>query len=477
MGQRTALGLTGVLLVYFALRVPGLGWGLPPTTPEVRASDFRTSYSPDEDDVLSAVSFLDPGAGRWDVRVYHWGTLHFLLMYPYMRLAEHAGLVTSPWREAYYHLAPGGFERVYEIGRSFSVLMGAATVLLTFLLGRQCASEGAGMWAALWIALSPAHLLTSTQVRVDLTMTALVILTAWLAVRGAPPLCTGLAAGLAAAAKHTAILQVAPILLVAYPSPRLWPKAIAGFAVGLLAGEPWWVTHGAEIVRQLTLNLEAKTAARGAAFLGNISDMARFTTGLPLFVLSLAGLWLLRAHRVLAAALAGGVLILILMQESLLRFHMVLLPFLAVAGGAALSALRPRRAAALGIVASIPMLFASLAQLDYMRSPQPATEILPIIYKEVPPGSPIARVFLVVPPLDRSVYPMAENPLLRGATSEWVLLTDLAQSESSALDPAYRVVADKRLQRRFAWATLGERGAPHDWKYTHASMTLYRRSP
>ncbi len=471
MGQRTALGLTGVLLLYFALRVPGLGWGLPPTTPEVRASDFRASYSPDEDDVLTAVSFLDPGEGRWDVRRYHWGTLHFLLLYPWMRLCEHAGLVASPWREPYYRLTPGGFERVYELGRFFSLLMGAATVLLTFLLGREYAGEGAGVWAALWMAISPAHLLTSTQVRVDLTMTACVILTAWLALRGSA-FGAAVTAGLAVAAKHSAVLQVGPILLVAFPSPRLWLRVAAGFAAGLLAGEPWWLTHGGEIVRQLQAGMSAKAAAPWAVF-GNISDLARFTTGAPVLALAAMGFRRMRGKRVIVAGLAAGMLIVALMQVRLLRLHVPVLPFLAVAAGAAMTRMR----APVGIAAAVMPLTACLAQLDYMRSPQPATEILPAILGTVPAGSPIARLIAEMPPLDRRVYPMAENPLFRRATSEWVLLTDLADGEYPPLDPEYRMVADKRLPRRFAWSTFGESGAPHDWKYTHASMTLWRRSP
>ena len=39
----------------------------------------------------------------------------------------------------------------------------------------------------------------------------------------------------------------------------------------------------------------------------------------------------------------------------------------------------------------------------------------------------------------------------------------------------YKRVGEWRIERQFAWATLGERGSPHDWKYTHPRLTLYRR--
>ncbi|MGH9675269.1 MAG: glycosyltransferase family 39 protein [Bryobacteraceae bacterium] len=471
MGQRAVLGLSGILLAYFALRVPGLGWGLPPTTPEVRQSDLRCSYAIDEDDVLTAVSFLRPCEGKWDVRLYHWGTLHFLLLAPVMKVFEAVGYLPSPWRDAYYNLAPGDFERVYMAARLVSVLIGAVTVWLAFLLGRQWAGETEGLLAALFLAVSPAHMLTSLQARVDMTMTVFVALTALLALRSPGSFWMAAAAGLAVAAKHSAILQVAPIVLVA---GRLRAATAFGFGAGLLAGEPFWLVHGGEIVRQLRVNLGGKGPARAFEFAGNFVDLARFSMGVPLATLAVAGLrW--RKEKVLLASIGGGVLVLVLMQVVLLRLHVPLLPFLSVA--AAMAVMRMGRAAApVALIAMAFPLFACLAQLDYMRSPHPANEILPVILKEVPPRTPIARLIAEMPPLDRRVYPMAGNPLLHRVSAPWVLLTDLAVGEYPPLPAGYDLVADRRLSRRFAWATLGEHGAPHDWKYTHPSMMLYRRN-
>jgi hypothetical protein len=39
----------------------------------------------------------------------------------------------------------------------------------------------------------------------------------------------------------------------------------------------------------------------------------------------------------------------------------------------------------------------------------------------------------------------------------------------------YEEVVRAQSERILAWATLGERSAPHDWKYTHPSFTLYRK--
>jgi hypothetical protein len=61
-----------------------------------------------------------------------------------------------------------------------------------------------------------------------------------------------------------------------------------------------------------------------------------------------------------------------------------------------------------------------------------------------------------------------------------VLTTDLPDgpykpSTIALLQSGYEEVARARSERILNWATFGEARAPHDWKYTHAAFTLYRR--
>ena len=75
----TRLELAALLIILagaLALRLPAMGWGLPPTIPHVVGSDIRSSYSFDEDDILTGASFTRPWKLDLDVREYHWGTLH-----------------------------------------------------------------------------------------------------------------------------------------------------------------------------------------------------------------------------------------------------------------------------------------------------------------------------------------------------------------------------------------------------------------
>jgi hypothetical protein len=217
-------------------------------------------------------------------------------------------------------------------------------------------------------------------------------------------------------------------------------------------------------------------------------NAARFSIGLPAFLLAIAGAVLMLRKRspsglALLFGLAGSIAALILLAWPLLRYQLPLLPFLAVAAALALMRFPPAPRAALGVVALSFPLFASLAQLAYMRSPHPANQALSLILKEAPPGVSISRLAAELPPLDRKMYPMGPNPFLddfSAAPPEWVLTADLPEQEYpaanlDALRKKYELLGSFQSPRRFAWASLGESGAPHDWKYTHPRMALYRR--
>jgi hypothetical protein len=105
------------------------------------------------------------------------------------------------------------------------------------------------------------------------------------------------------------------------------------------------------------------------------------------------------------------------------------------------------------------------------------------ILEVVPPGSSIAGLAPEIPPLDEKVYPMGPDVLLDDLTKNpptWALTTDLAiapypPQNVTLLRSSYDKVAHFESRRILAWATFGETAAPHDWKYTHISLTLYRR--
>jgi hypothetical protein len=167
----------------------------------------------------------------------------------------------------------------------------------------------------------------------------------------------------------------------------------------------------------------------------------------------------------------------------LLRYHLALVPFVALLAGVALARVPRRWHVATAIVTLAVPFCGSLAAIEYMRSPHPANEALYFIVKTVSPPEPIARLISELPPLNVADYPMGPNPYLDDLSHNpprWVLTADLPDTDHPAptltlLRERYQQLADFQTSSRFSWATLGEGGAPHDWKYTHPRMIFYRR--
>ncbi len=480
-------------------------WGLPPAIPEVLASGIRSSYAFDEANILTPISFTRPGRLDFDPREYQWGALHLELVLFSLEIAEHSGYARQ-WRHAYYDLVPGDFERVYVAGRMVSVLGALASIGLMFFLALEYVGKQAALWAAALVAASPAHLLASTQIRVDLTMTALLILAAWLALHaqrdGAPArrfLWLGLAAGASVAAKYTAIFLVIPLMVAALCSQRFARRQTAavllGAMGGFLLGEPYFLFRPHEIAQQVA-DVVRRSHAIPAGFRIPVPDLlgtqlinsVRFVIGAPAAVLAVAGILIL-VRRGTAAdwmpilMLLGGVASFVPLLWPMLRYQVPLLPWLALGAGVALHACpRPWRIV-LGTAALVMPVAASIDQFRFMRSPHAANLMLRVILEHVPPGTPVSRLMPQLPPFDRKAYPMDLNPLLDNLSVKppaWVLLTDLPimaypATTTSLVKSQYVPVADFHDDPVFPWATVGWSRRPHDWKYTHPSLVLYRR--
>jgi len=488
-----------------AARIAVIGWGLPPAIPQVAASGIRCSYAFDEDDILTPLSFTRPRKLDFDPRQYQWGTLHLYLVLASLELAERVGYLHRPWRASYYELLPGDFGRVYMTGRLVSVIAALASIAATFFLTLQFAGKPAAFWAALLVVASPAHLLGSAQIRVDLTLTALLILTAWLGNRAARTgtaaafFASGLVAGAAVAAKYTAIFMVIPCFLVALGSCRFAPRRtsalLLGATGGFLLGEPSMVMKPSAVTEQVLAVLQ-KSRAIPEAFRITAGELlridalhsVRFLVGAPAAGLALIGIVvMLRCRkledRILLSILGGGIVSLVPLLWPMLRYELPLLPFLAIAAAVTLDRIPRFWRLAAGTVALILPLAATTDQIRFMRAPHPANLILPVILNQVSPGTAVARLVPELPPLDRKTYPMGANPILDNLSANppaWVLLIDLPiqpypLTTTRLLRDRYDVVGHAQGRPLFPWATLGVAGEPYDWKYTNPALTLYYR--
>jgi Dolichyl-phosphate-mannose-protein mannosyltransferase len=498
--------LFATLALALALRLPGIEWGLPPTTPEVRLSGFRSSYAFDEGTILSAIAEANTDQFDLDPRNYHWGTLHLELVLLTLDGAQVWGAFHVPWRSAYYNLVPYEFVRVYVVGRLVAIAAALFTIWLLFRfpgLENRCAE--AGMFAAMLVTVSPSHILQSDQVRVDVTMASLLVLTLLAALRthagnARQFLLLGIAAGLAIAAKYSVITAVGAIAVAALILQRLPWRGVFTFAAGSLLGFVLGGPYVAikprafydEIHRYYVANQQVppEFIVPSTKLLAiHAANLARFSLGLPAFLLAIAGLaWMLKRRSatdwIVLAGIAGSAAILIPLRWPLIRYDLPLLVLLALCAGIFLERVPGVWRYSLAAVALAVPLAASITQIHYMRAPHPANVMLPRILEMVPPGSPITRLFRESPPLTEKAYPLGPKIFLDDLTQTkpgWVLMCDLPDhpykpSTLALLKSSYQEVASAKIDPILSWATLGTRSEPHDWKYTHPTFTLYRKN-
>lgn len=263
----------------------------------------------------------------------------------------------------------------YLWNRWLAALVGAATVLLVYLIARRLAGHWAAVAASAFLAFLHFHVLQSSIATVDNPMTFFVVLAAWAALaavderRPSLVILSLAACGLATSCKYTAILSVLmPGLALAFLSPGMEPprRRALWWAVpvipvlAFLAGTPYALlnlrkflidTGTAVRVYQANPLAESRVSPGVDHLLLQGGRMVHFL-GVTATILALAGLAVLATRRrgwiLVLYALAHALLI----ATSRLGYHrnfLVLYPLAAVAFGiGAVLILRALRGAAAG---------------------------------------------------------------------------------------------------------------------------------
>jgi hypothetical protein len=216
-------------------------------------------------------------------------------------------------------------------------------------------------------------------------------------------------------------------------------------------------------------------------------DMARFSLGLPAALLAVWGFALLWRRgslegRLLPIVFGAGLLAIIPQHWSLMRYHLPLVPLAAIAAAIAIESAR-NWGKLLGAAAAFVAASAAFSLVSYRIAPHPANLALQLLERAAHPGQTVSRLIPELPPLDPRTYPEGPNPLtgdLSADPPDWVVISDLpiiAYPEATLdfLRNRYERTAVFLRQSPTSWATFGERGAPHDWKYTRPEMTIYRK--
>jgi 4-amino-4-deoxy-L-arabinose transferase-like glycosyltransferase len=298
----TALVLGAILAAAAALRIWGIGFGLP-----------HTQARPDETQVIdAALAFLKGQFPRFYDYPWLYMWLLTVLYLGYFAWSAAAGV----FRDLGTFVAswPLHWEPFFLISRSLSASAGTATVLVVYQLARKVGGTGTGLVAALFMALAFLPVRESHFGTTDSMMTLLIVasVSALFSAHGTGRLLlfglAGALGGLATATKYNAVFVVVPMLVSQlmhlFDAPAKDRLRVAfdkrllhfggAFALALAIGVPFIVFDWPRFSVAMGELLHSTKHGMGNAslepgWIHHIKLSLRYGLGLPLFLVSLAG--------------------------------------------------------------------------------------------------------------------------------------------------------------------------------------------
>ncbi|HEX6973637.1 MAG TPA: glycosyltransferase family 39 protein [Vicinamibacterales bacterium] len=335
--------IVAIVVLAAALRLFPIWFGLP--------------YSQTRPDEETAVAHA-VAAHHWDLnpRFFHWPSLTFYLF------ALGYAVVATVKRAVGLH-AMLSFAEHIVIGRVIVAMAGTLTVFVLYRIGRRMADETTGLVAALLLAVAILHVRDSHFAMTDVLMTCLVMLSlaALLVARDTRSLrwfaIAGLAGGLAASTKYSAVAVVAAMGMVQLQQfaggarswrPRAWTASavfVLALMAGFLAATPYAIldrhTFLADFRYDLThLSTGHADVDLGRGWLYHATHSLPYGAGLTIFGAAIPGLVvMLRRHTghalvlvtfgaVFYAAFGGGLTV-------FFRYILPLIPLLCLAAAVA----------------------------------------------------------------------------------------------------------------------------------------------
>jgi hypothetical protein len=521
---RRLLALAAILMVAFALRLLGLGWGLP-------NSQHYFSYHPDE--IFLLLPSFGLAQGDWNPHFFNYGTL-------YIYLVGLPALLLHVVPEAAQF--PENLRALYELGRGITLGMGIATIALLF------AACGPRQWrlgllAAALLAVCPLDAVNSAYATVDVPTAFWLTLAFLLAIRGAgqptgrQAALVGLASGLAGATKYNAGLFIIPAILApVLVQPRTWrwswaAGVIGGAILGFALGCPFFWTE--EFRRGLLFEVRHAQVGGTLAFVNTGNGWSyHLLRGLPTglgypmlaaLVLGIVGAVRLRwlPGRISLLWCALYLVVIGFGKERFIRYLVLLLPFAAVLAAAGLGWLASlaRSARSLLGVGAIMAGIVGLTGLYAFEQTAPSALLDPRDYawsqaeSDVLAARPQARVGLLEAPWyrDPPASPYNAGQFSRAMFEHWnranggrvvttgwdtraleaqkpdvFFLSDLESQDPvrlrrpeaiafvSALDGIYKdKIVFGRPDQAFSWLAPPRSWAPPDWLYQSPIITMY----
>jgi hypothetical protein len=273
------------------------------------------------------------------------------------------------------------------IGRVVVVAMAAASIALLYPVARRLVGTRAALLAALLLAASPLHVLESHRLAPDVVaivpslLTLLVVTRALETGRAWLAMAAGFPAGIAVAARYTAGIAVAmPLWAVRGAGVAgvvgVGLASFAGFALGCFPClcEVQRFFHDVRLLTMVGYGAEGLGAALGDGWTQQrlvypVVVALPYALGWPAYLAALAGLVLLwrtdrRTAALLLVVIGPFLLLMGASNAAVPRYYLQLVPFLAIAAGAALDRLwgaRPGRVVVLLVCGYTVLLAASQA--------------------------------------------------------------------------------------------------------------------
>jgi 4-amino-4-deoxy-L-arabinose transferase-like glycosyltransferase len=207
-----ALALAALLAGAAALRLVGIGYGLP-----------YPLLNPDEESIVPRAWEMVHGGGL-DPGWYDYPSLVLELLAPFQL---------------------GLDEPSYLAGRLVIVAVGVAGIAAAWWLGARAYGTLAGFVAAAFTAVATAHVAYSRTAVTDVPFTTLATVSLGLLVTRRLEL-AGLVAGLATAAKYPGVVLLVPLVVAGYRERRRLAVAIGLGAVGFAVASPFVVVHAGQ---------------------------------------------------------------------------------------------------------------------------------------------------------------------------------------------------------------------------------------
>jgi len=284
-----------------ALRAWGNGYGFP--QPWARPDELRW--------VRIGLGLLEDPDPRW----FEWPTLHAYLLAALYWVWGRVGLLLGhyPSWHAYLNPDPDGYPAdLVLIGRWLSAVLGALTIPVTWRLGERLGPRGAGLLAALFMAVSFGPVRDAHWALIEALLLLGIVGTLLLVVRALerPTLgrfaLAGAALGLTASAKYSGVTLAAPIALAVLLARRaegrsvlgtLWDRrlivAAALVVAAFLAGSPFMVVSRKEFMDSMAIReWSYRDASFGTAvgFIHHVVFSLRYSHGLAMEVAGVVGL-------------------------------------------------------------------------------------------------------------------------------------------------------------------------------------------